>query len=57
MVVFDLAGELYGVDIFDVREIVGDTPVTRIPGHINPCVGRSNAHLNGHLPRKCFLRF
>lgn len=31
LVVFELAGELYGVDIFDVREIVGDTPVTRIP--------------------------
>lgn len=31
LVVFDLAGELYGVDIFDVREIVKDTPVTRIP--------------------------
>jgi purine-binding chemotaxis protein CheW len=31
LVVFELADELYGVDIFDVREIVGDTPVTRIP--------------------------
>lgn len=31
LVVFDLAGELYGLDIFDVREIVKDTPVTRIP--------------------------
>ncbi|MGB9793229.1 MAG: chemotaxis protein CheW [Thermacetogeniaceae bacterium] len=31
LVVFELAGELYGVDIFDVREIIRDTPVTRIP--------------------------
>ncbi|GEA17044.1 chemotaxis protein CheW [Moorella sp. E306M] len=31
LVVFDLAGELYGLDIFDVREIVKDTLVTRIP--------------------------
>lgn len=31
LVVFGLAGELYGLDIFDVREIVKDTPVTRIP--------------------------
>lgn len=31
LVVFELAGELYGLDIFDVREIVKDTSVTRIP--------------------------
>ncbi|MGI9953334.1 chemotaxis protein CheW [Moorellaceae bacterium AZ2] len=31
LVVFDLAGELYGLDIFDVREIIKDTPVTKIP--------------------------
>ncbi|MGB9662304.1 MAG: chemotaxis protein CheW [Moorellaceae bacterium] len=31
LVVFELAGELYGLDIFDVREIIKDTPVTRIP--------------------------
>lgn len=30
LVVFELAGELYGVDIFDVREIVEYKPVTRI---------------------------
>ncbi|HAA90701.1 MAG: Chemotaxis signal transduction protein [Thermoanaerobacterales bacterium 50_218] len=31
LVVFELAGELYGLDIFDVREIIKDTPVTKIP--------------------------
>lgn len=31
LVVFELADELYGLDIFYVREIVKDTPVTRIP--------------------------
>lgn len=31
LVVFELEDELYGLDIFDVREIVKDIPVTRIP--------------------------
>ncbi|MDK2878282.1 MAG: purine-binding chemotaxis protein CheW [Thermoanaerobacteraceae bacterium] len=31
LVVFELADELYGLNIFDVREIIRDTPATRIP--------------------------
>ncbi|HHW02154.1 MAG TPA: chemotaxis protein CheW [Thermoanaerobacterales bacterium] len=31
LVVFELADELYGLDIFNVREIVKDAPVTKIP--------------------------
>ncbi len=32
LVVFDLAGEYYGVDIGDVREIIRMQTVTRVPG-------------------------
>lgn len=31
LVVFELAGELYGLNIFDVREIIRDTTTTKIP--------------------------
>lgn len=31
LVVFELAGELYGLNIFDVQEIVKDAPTTKIP--------------------------
>ncbi|WP_422446066.1 chemotaxis protein CheW [Thermoanaerobacterium sp. DL9XJH110] len=35
LVVFELAGELYGLNIFDVREIIRDTPATKIPSAPN----------------------
>ncbi|MGB9813431.1 MAG: chemotaxis protein CheW [Thermovenabulum sp.] len=31
LVVFGLAEELYGLDIFDVREVIKDAPITKIP--------------------------
>jgi len=31
LVVFGLAEELYGLDIFDVHEVIKDAPVTKIP--------------------------
>lgn len=31
LVVFGLADELYGLDIFDVREVIKDAPITKIP--------------------------
>jgi len=31
LVVFSLADELYGLDIFDVREVIKDAPVTKMP--------------------------
>ncbi len=37
LVVFDLAGEHYGVDIATVREIIQMQTVTRVPGS-DPCV-------------------
>jgi purine-binding chemotaxis protein CheW len=35
LVVFELAGELYGLNIFDVREIIRDTPAIKIPSAPN----------------------
>jgi purine-binding chemotaxis protein CheW len=35
LVVFELAGELYGLNIFEVREIIRDTPATKIPSAPN----------------------
>lgn len=39
--VFDLVGELYGLDIFDAREIFKDTSVIRIPQRLNFARGKS----------------